>query len=725
MNVRLQSISHKEKKGTLLAEQNVNLMLASERFGKRTFNLNVMEEMLPKHVFKNIKNAISGTEKLKYEFADIVAFSMKDWAIQNGATHYSHWFQPLTGSTAEKQDAFIDWTTPDRLLEQFDGARLLQGEPDASSFPSGGLRSTYEARGYTGWDPSTPPFLWKAGDGVTLCIPCVFFSWTGDVLDSKIPLLRSDRKIHYAVKRLMTLLGESTEHAFSTLGWEQEYFVIDRNFRNLRPDLVSLGKTVYGASPPKGQELQDHYFGAVKDKILAYMRDFENSALELGIPIKTRHNEVAPAQHEIASSYESAVKSVDHNILIMEVMRQTALDHNLCCLLHEKPFARINGSGKHNNWSLGTVEGENLLDPSATGRNKNIRFTILLTAVLWAVHKHAALLRSAVCSAANDNRLGGHEAPPAIISVYLGTALEEYLQNIEKGNPPSPKKGKERVDLGILVLPDLSRDDTDRNRTSPFAFTGQKFEFRAVGSSASCALPITVINVIVADALNIILDEVEKNKSDSFEHSALSVVRKYLKESKSIRFSGDNYTKEWELEAKRRDLPNLKYTPQALRAISSPSSIKVFSGVLNKQELSSLHDVFLEKYLVEISIEINLMLGIFQTQIFPSGMKAQKNLASSIKKANEFLPKTALNLQIQYLSNLSKSLEESLKEIDKLRSLQEELTATKSLSKQGDLVTKKIITQMEKTREVVDSIELLVDDDIWPLPKYREMLFLI
>ncbi len=479
-----------------------------EEFGRLTFNRAVMEKVLPRKVYTNFLQAIEGKGKINPEFADTIALAMKDWAIGMGATHFCHWFQPLTGYAAEKQDAFIDWKSEDALIEKFTGKYLLRGEPDASSFPSGRMRSTFEARGYTTWDPSSPAFLWQAGGATILCIPALFFSWTGKVLDMKIPLLRSDAKINQAALRLIDHLGIDATHVYSTLGCEQEYFLVDRALFSLRPDLIMGGRTVFGSPSPKSQELEDHYFGILKERVLAYMKEFEEAAFALGIPIKTRHNEVAPSQHEVAPIFEKASIAVDHNLLLMELMRQIAVRHELSCLLHEKPFAGINGSGKHNNWSLSTDTGINLLEPNGDA-NTNMLFLIMVTAVLTAVHENSALLRASIASAANDHRLGGHEAPPVIISVYLGEALEKLLDNLEK-DLEHQRTHSITMDLGIPMLPELPKDETDRNRTSPFAFTGNKFEFRAVGSSANCALPITVINVIVADSLNRIIDEIEK-----------------------------------------------------------------------------------------------------------------------------------------------------------------------------------------------------------------------
>lgn len=693
-----------------------------EFFGSSTFNRSVMKKMLPSEIYQNIINTVEGLEKIKPEYADAIALALKEWAIDNGATHYTHWFQPLTGASAEKHDSFIEWNSPDGIIEKFNGKQLLQGEPDASSFPSGGLRSTYEARGYTGWDPTSAPFIWSAGDGVTLCIPSVFFSWTGDVLDCKIPLLRSNKKINEATMRLLKATGIKASHVNSTLGLEQEYFVIDRALRNLRPDLVLCGRTVFGAASPKGQELQDHYFGAVKDRILAYMQDFETSALGLGIPVKTRHNEVAPAQHEVAPVFENSSTAIDHNILIMELMRRIAIKHNLTCLLHEKPFHELNGSGKHCNWSLSTNTGINLLDPTDTPGN-NLHFLILLTAILEAVHEHSALLRASIGSASNDFRLGGHEAPPAIISVYLGQELEEVLNNIEKKGSHTGTSIKGKYDFG-LVLPDLAKDHTDRNRTSPFAFTGNKFEFRAVGSSSNPSFPVTVLNAIVADSLNRILDEIEsKTKDRNFLEAAMPVLQKSIKASKNIRFSGDNYSAEWTKEAKKRHLPNLTRSIYAFDALKDKKSIKAFQGILTEHELKSRYEIFSELYGHSSHIETKTMIDMFNTQILPTAIAYQHDLAKSIANSQS-LTKQKLPQQTKILKNLNKLIEKAITQCNTIQELT--LKADKLTgAPRAKAFCDKILPKCDDFRETVDSIESLVDDSIWPLPKYRELLFMV
>ncbi len=704
--------------------------ISSENFGKYVFSRAVMHKMLPREIYQNVSNAMDGREKIKAEYADTVAMAIKEWAISHGATHYSHWFQPLTGASAEKHDAFIDWHSQDRVIEQFNGKQLIQGEPDASSFPSGGLRSTYEARGYTGWNPASPIFLWRAGDGITLCIPSVFFSWTGNVLDSKIPLLRSEHRIDEAASRLLRLTGLAADYVYSTLGLEQEYFVIDRALRNLRPDLILLGKTVFGAPSPKGQELQDHYFGAVKDRILAFMCAFENEAIELGIPVKTRHNEVAPAQHEVAPVFEKSAAAIDHNILLMELMRQIAQEQGLACLLHEKPFAAINGSGKHCNWSLSTNTGVNLLDPSDTPHN-NLHFLILLTAIIHGVYQHSALLRASIGSASNDYRLGGHEAPPAIMSIYLGQGLEALLEEIESKGSSSFVQAKSRYDLGVVVLPDLSKDNTDRNRTSPFAFTGNKFEFRAVGSSANPAFSVTVLNLIVAESLNLILDEIEAKLEQGvtpevLTKAALPVLQHYLRVSKGIRFTGDNYSEAWAKEAEKRGLPIIKRSSEAFLALSDPKTIRVFDRILTAEELASRQDILFEHYVHHMNIEVNLMLDMFKTQILPAAFSYQKEMAMSYLQIKEALAPHQFHStkQAAYLKHFNDALEEAMKRCEELEKGKVKAFAL-PLKEKSLAFGEQVASKMEHFRESVDHLETLLDDQLWPLPKYRELLFMV
>lgn len=700
----------------------------SDCFGKRVFNRTIMQKMLPKDVYDNVVNASEGKEKINEEFAGMIATVIKEWALSNGATHYCHWFQPLTGASAEKHDSFIEWVRPGSVIEKFSSKQLIQGEPDASSFPSGGLRTTFEARGYTGWDPTSPVFLWKAGDGITLCIPSVFFSWTGAVLDSKIPLLRSDKKINEAVLRVLKFTGIDAGFVYSTLGMEQEYFVIDRKFRNLRPDLVLLGRTVIGAASPKGQELQDHYFGAIKDRILEFMRDFEQSALELGIPVKTRHNEVAPCQYEVAPVFEKASLAIDHNILLMEIMRQVAAKQGLSCLLHEKPFHDINGSGKHCNWSLATDTGINLLDPTDTPEN-NLHFLIILTGILHAIHKHSKLLRASIGSVSNDFRLGGHEAPPAILSVYLGNALETLLNNIEEKGLHKSGPGKGKYDLGLHVIPDLTQDNTDRNRTSPFAFTGNKFEFRAVGSSFNGSLPITVLNACVASSIDMIMDEIEKSKrkgsaAKDLLEDAMPVLRKTIKASKSVCFEGDNYSNKWVEEAKKRGLPNIHKSLYAFEAYKEDETLKVFQGILTKDELISRYEIFVEMYGHTLNIEAKTIIELFDTQVLPPALDMIKKLAKTIGEEKEFLGKNAAKKQMERLKEIHDLVEEGIKLSDKIKLIREDADSLSGFERSKDLL-EEVFPLCLNLRKVSDSLEVLVDDREWPLPKYREILYLV
>ena len=689
-------------------------------FGGETFHRGVMEKLLPKNIWSNLKDAMEGKAKLNPAHAPTIAEAMKEWAMKNGATHFCHWFLPQTGLAAEKHDAFIDWTRKGELIEKFGGSQLMRGEPDASSFPSGGLRSTSEARGYTVWDPTSSPFLWETGESKVLCLPSIFFSWTGKALDMKIPLMRSDAKLNQAAMRLLSLLEIEANSVYSTLGCEQEYFLVDKAFYLLRPDLLLAGRTLCGAAPAKGQELEDHYFGAIKARISAYMADVEKRAYALGIPLKTRHAEVAPAQFEFAPLFEKASIAVDHNILLMQLMREVASRHDLTCLLHEKPFARINGSGKHCNWSLATDTGLNLLDP----QQPQLLFLIVLTAVIHAVYEHAALLRASVATPGNDHRLGGHEAPPAIISVYLGEALERWLSNIEMDRAHQSKSGQ-ALDLGIPPIPDVPLDETDRNRTSPFAFTGNKFEFRAVGSSQNCALPIAVLNVIVASSLNQMVDEIEKEvmKKKPLKDVALSVVRKFLKVSKAVRFSGDGYSVAWQKEAKKRRLPIIEKAFHSFAELITQKSIKVFEGVLSKHELESRVEVMTERYCKSLDIELRLLHDIFQTQILPAALEFQKDAAKSIQAVSETGQPPATS-QTALVKKISQQISLALEQIQ-LMEKERQKASRLPIEKKAELFCTQVSLKAEAARNPIDELEEMVDDRLWPLPKYREMLHIL
>lgn len=711
------------------AEKKISTM-SSDHFGMHVFNRKVMQKMLPREICLNVIRAMEGKEKIKQEYADPIAVAMKEWAMAHGATHYTHWFQPLTGSSAEKHDAFIEWISPDQMIEQFTGKQLIQGEPDASSFPSGGLRSTYEARGYTGWDPTSPVFVWKEGSGITLYIPSVFFSWTGAVLDSKIPFHRSEKKLASAALRLLHLTGITATRVYTTIGLEQEYFVIDRALRNLRPDLLLAGRTVFGAASPKGQELQDHYFGAVKERVLSFMHDFEIAALKLGIPVKTRHNEVAPSQYEVAPVYERSAVGIDHNIQLMELMRKIAVKHHLAVLLHEKPFDGLNGSGKHCNWSISTECGINLLDPTESPEN-TIHFLILLTAIIHAVYEHSTLLRASIGSAANDFRLGGHEAPPAIISVYLGDAIETMLNNIEKHGFHRNDSKKDQYDFGLLELPDLTKDYTDRNRTSPFAFTGNKFEFRALGSSASPAMAVTVLNTIVADSLEKMLVAIEKKlngkkpkNQDDLIQAAFPVVRSFLKASKNIRFTGDNYSCEWIKEAEKRGLPNIKKSVYAFKAFLDKKTLAAFSGILTSEEIQGRYEILLDHFGHAINIEANLMIELFKSHLLPAAMRQQEMMSGSITSCQNVLKKSNIKGQIELLSKLTSAIEEAIVHCDGLEEAQEKSASLNNV-KRAEWMCDTVVPLMRTFRKSVDFIETIVEDRLWPLPKYRELLFTI
>ena len=720
MTARIEAVKSIGKRKRKLEEQPPH----SIQFGTKVFSLRIMEQVLPKKIFQNILQVTEGKEKLDPAHADAIAAAMKDWAVKEGATHYTHWFQPLTGASAEKHDSFLNWTGKGTVIESFRGKDLLRGEPDASSFPTGGLRSTHQARGYTVWDPASFPFLWKGGDGVTLCIPSLFFSWSGLALDHKIPLLRSDEKINSSVQRLLKLCDIPAGRVFSTVGPEQEYFVIDRRLYLLRPDLLLSGRTVYGAPSPRGQELEDHYFGPVKDRVMAFMREFEEEAIRLGVPIKTRHNEVAPAQYEIAPLFEHATAAVDHNLLLMELMRQIALEHDLACLMHEKPFAGLNGSGKHNNWSLATDTGLNLLDP----RENSLLFLTLLTAILRAVHDHAGLMRACIGSAGNDHRLGGSEAPPTILSVYLGERLEKIIDSLIE-EKPAPEGFIRQIDLGLAHVPPHEADASDRNRTSFFAFTENKFEFRAVGASAHCAFPIAVINAIVADSLHLILDEIENVingrtlNQEEMLIEALPCLRKHLRTSKAVLFSGNAYTAEWEMEAQQRGLPNIRKSFHAFAQIIDKRTQRVFEGILSEEELQSRYEVSVERYVKMMEIEANLMLEMFRTQILPAALLDQKRRTQSIKNLSE-LGLSHFSHLLESAKTYASAIESAIAAVDEIEKIKDQ-SADFGQEAKGKTYSEILVPKMQAARAAVDRLETLVDNTLWPLPKYREMLFIV
>jgi len=692
-------------------------MKVMEAFGSNTFNADAMKQKLPKAVYQSLQETIRRGTKLDHSIANEVAHAVKEWALAKGATHFCHWFQPQTGLTAEKHDAFLTFDDEGQPMERFSGAQLIQSEPDASSFPSGGMRTTFEARGYTAWDPSSPIFIVDGPNGKTLCVPSVFISYHGDALDNKTPLLRSMEHLSEKALGVLRLFGnnESTR-VVPTLGPEQEYFLIDRAFYALRPDLVAAGRTLVGAKPPKGQELEDHYFGSIKDRILAYMQEMEIELYKLGVPIKTRHNEVAPSQYEMAPIFEEANVASDHNQMVMETMSRVARRHGLALLLHEKPFAGINGSGKHCNWSLMDSEGRNLLEPGATPE-ENLQFLVILMAVLKGVHDRAGLLRAAIASAGNDHRLGANEAPPAIISVFLGDQLTRVLDGIEKGER-SDAAALERISLGVRKLPEVARDNTDRNRTSPFAFTGNKFEFRAVSSAASISTPIAFLNAAVADALGEFEQAISARtaKGESLQDAVLDVVREAVVATKAVRYEGNNYAPELVEEARRRGLPNLRTTPEALAELVKPQALDFLARtkVFSKAEAEARYHVRLERYVKDVDIEVECLENLVSGHVLPAGYK-QLALLSSAGGA-----KTARSA----LDRASAAVDELSTRLAELQSAAEKAGKIGDLEKHAHALAEQVVPAMVAVREVSDRLEETVADEFWTLPKYSEMLFI-
>jgi len=698
----------------------------SEYYGEDTFSNKVMKEKLPKDTYKKLMEAINEDKILDIATADIVAHAMKEWALEKGATHFAHWFQPMTGITAEKHDAFADPVGVGEVVERFSGKQLVQGEPDASSFPSGGIRATFEARGYTAWDMSSPAFIRRNGISTTLCIPTAFISFTGEALDKKTPLLRSNRAVSNSAVNMLKLLGnKKVKKVYATLGPEQEYFLIDMDYFFKRQDLVLGGRTVVGAPPAKGQELEDQYFGSIKERVSSYMHDMEEELFKLGIPAKTRHNEVAPSQFELAPMFEEANLAVDHNQIVMDTMKSVAKKHNLACLLHEKPFAKINGSGKHVNWSLSDNNGNNLLNPGKTP-HESITFLVFLVAAVRAVYKNADILRASVATYANDHRLGANEAPPAIISVFLGDQLTKILANIEKGTV-NKATDAEIIDLGISSLPIVSKDNTDRNRTSPFAFTGNKFEFRAVGSSQSISFPATVLNTIVAESIDYLAEKIKAKGAKNINQAVFEVLKSEIKDIKHILFNGDNYTKEWEVEAGKRGLPNYKTTPVALKAMITSKALNIFEKykVLSNVELNSRYIIYLEKYIKDLEIEVKCLNNICLNQVIPVAIVYQKAVAKAIIATKEVLGNAAvvsaeteiLKKVVDLINSIYSVNKEILAKVESASSVHDE-------AKKADALCSKVKPKMDDLREYVDALEVLVDDEIWPLPKFWEMLFI-
>ncbi len=684
-------------------------------FGENVFSPAVQRHRLPKHVYKALARTLARGEALDTSLADQVAQAMREWAMEKGATHYTHWFQPLTGSTAEKHDSFYGPSGDGTALAEFSGKELIQGEPDASSFPTGGIRATFEARGYTAWDPTSPAFILENPNGALLCIPTAFTSWTGEALDHKIPLLRSMDALSGAAMRALELLGvDDASRVFTTTGCEQEYFLIDEQYFFERPDLVTTGRTLFGAKPPKGHELDDHYFGSIPERVLAYMLEVELELAKLGVPIKTRHNEVAPNQFEVAPIFENSNVGSDHQMLTMQIMQNTARRYGLVCLLHEKPFAGVNGSGKHNNWSMGTDTGMNLLDPGDTPA-ENLQFLFFCAAVIKAVNEHQQLLRASIASAGQDHRLGANEAPPAIISIFLGAELEKVFTAIEKGKVQASKPGS-FLGLGTPVLPALPLHGGDRNRTSPFAFTGNKFEFRALGSNQSPAFPNTVLNTIVAEAVDDLTDKLQtalKRSGATLEKAVTSVVKDAWAANKQVIFDGDGYSEEWHEEAERRGLANLRTTPDALPWLVEKSSVAAFKKykVLSKRELESRYEVFTEQYAVNLNIEAETEAMIARTMVLPATVRYLTELRAS-----------GLEDLVGEVEPLVKELHFALRKLEDANLPDNQPDS--SPQKWAVYMRDTVIPAMEDVRDVADRLEKLVADDLWPLPKYQEMLFI-
>ena len=688
-------------------------------FGQNVFNEKVMQARLPKAVYKSLRKTIDTGAVLDPSTADIVATTIKDWALEHGATHYAHIFQPLTGLTAEKHDSFLEPDGKGGAIAEFNGKQLIQGEPDASSFPSGGIRSTFEARGYTAWDVTSPCYLIENANGVTLAIPTAFVSWTGEVLDLKTPILRSMKALDQQARRILKLFGhENIAMITATAGPEQEYFLIDRNFYLSRPDLISSGRTLFGARPPKGQEFEDQYFGVIPDRVLAFMHDSESEMYKLGIPVKTRHNEVAPSQYEIAPIYENANVAADHQQLIMTTLKRVARKYGLECLLHEKPFAGVNGSGKHLNWSLGNSTQGNLLEPGHTP-HENMQFLVFCAAVIRAVHRHGGLLRALVASASNDHRLGANEAPPAIISVFLGDQLFDVFEQLKKGKAKSSKKAG-TMNIGVDSLPILPKDAGDRNRTSPFAFTGNKFEFRAVASNQSIGAPLAALNTIMAESLDYVATKLEKAKGKKFEDAVADLLTEIATEHGAVIFNGNGYSEEWHQEAVKRGLLNLKTTVDAVPVMISKNTVAAFEkfGVLTKRELEARHDIALEQYIKSVNVESNLVTEMVNTKYLPTAIRYQTELAQNVAALKAAGSKASTTL-LEKISGLIDELSAGVAKLDAIRAKHSE-----GLLNEAKHFCHEVLPQLLVIRKTVDQLETVCPDDSWPVPTYEEILFI-
>lgn len=694
----------------------------AEIFGENVFNDTVMQERLPKKVYKNLKKTIEEGKELDLETADVIAHEMKEWAIEKGATHYTHWFLPLTGVTAEKHDSFISAPQPSgKVLMSFSGKELIKGEPDASSFPSGGLRATFEARGYTAWDCTSPAFVRQDAGGATLCIPTAFCSYTGEALDQKTPLLRSMEAINRQALRLLRLFGNTTSKKVTpSVGPEQEYFLVDAEKFEQRKDLIYTGRTLFGAMPPKGQELDDHYFGTIRQRIASFMRDVNIELWKVGVTAKTQHNEVAPAQHELAPIYSEANIAVDHNQIVMQTLKRVACQHGLKCLLHEKPFAGVNGSGKHNNWSITTDDGINMLDPGKTP-HENTQFLLVLTCILRAVNMHADLLRESAADPGNDHRLGANEAPPAIISIFLGEQLEDVLEQlISTGEATHSLKGG-KLDTGVSTLPELAKDATDRNRTSPFAFTGNKFEFRMVGSRDSIASPNIVLNTIVAEAFADACDVLEK--ADDFDKAVHDLIKEYATENQRIVFNGDGYSEAWVEEAERRGLPNIRSMVEAIPAMVTDKAVNLFErfGVFTKAELESRAEIQYETYAKAINIEARTMIDMASKQFMPAFIKYTKTLADTVNAVTA--AGADASVQKETLAQVTALMGETKTALDALIKVTDEAAQKEEGAVQANFYHSDVFPAMEALRAPVDKLEMIVDKEAWPMPSYGDLIF--
>ena len=698
------------------------VMNVEEIFASDVFTLGKMKEVLPKDVYKEVKKVMDEGGELSMSAANVVAKAMKDWAVENGATHFTHWFQPLTGITAEKHDAFV--THPDdsgKMLTEFSGKELIKGEPDASSFPSGGLRATFEARGYTAWDITSPAFLKESGCGTILCIPTAFCSYTGEALDKKTPLLRSMQALSEQALRIVRLFGnQGATKVTASVGPEQEYFLVDKDLYMQRPDLMFAGRTLFGAPAPKGQEMEDHYFGVIKERVGAYMKDLNIELWKLGVTAKTQHNEVAPAQHELAPIYETANIAVDHNQLVMEAMKRVAYKHDMRCLLHEKPYAGVNGSGKHNNWSITTDNGVNLLDPGDTP-NENIQFLLVLACIMKAVDTHADLLRQSASDVGNDHRLGANEAPPAIISMFLGEQLDDVVrQLVETGMAKSLKEGGKLV-TGVKTLPNLEKDATDRNRTSPFAFTGNKFEFRMVGSADSIASPNTILNAIVAEAFCEAADRLEG--AEDFEIAVHDLIKEYMTKYQRIVFNGDGYSDEWVAEAEKRGLPNIKSMIEAASSLTTEKAVKLFEkfGIFTKTELESREEIIYETYAKTINIEALTMIDMAGKQIIPAVVSYTKSLADTINAVKA--AGCDASVQVDLLKETSALLGDMREALSDLKKAEAEASAMTDVREQAFFYKDTVMNIMQQLRNPADKLEMIVDKSMWPFPTYGELMF--